>query len=58
VIEAYGESPELQEIANLVIVMGNRDDIREMTAAQEVLKGCCCWSMLRPVWQGGHTQAP
>ncbi|MHA2936715.1 HAD family hydrolase [Vibrio sp. RC27] len=29
-IQAYGESPELQELANLVIVAGNRDDIREM----------------------------
>lgn len=29
-IEAYGESPELQELANLVIVAGTRDDIREM----------------------------
>ena len=29
-VEAYGESQELQEMANLVIVAGNRDDIREM----------------------------
>lgn len=29
-IEAYGESPELQEAANLVIVAGNRDDIRDL----------------------------
>jgi sucrose-phosphate synthase len=29
-VEAYGESQELQELANLVIVAGNRDDIREM----------------------------
>lgn len=29
-VEAYGESTELQELANLVIVAGNRDDIREM----------------------------
>jgi sucrose-phosphate synthase len=29
-IEAYGESPELQRISNLVIVAGNREDIREM----------------------------
>ncbi len=29
-IEAYGQSPELQGIANLVIVAGNRDDIHEM----------------------------
>ncbi|MGR8978720.1 MAG: HAD-IIB family hydrolase [Gammaproteobacteria bacterium] len=29
-LEAYGESPRLQQLANLVIVAGNRDDIREM----------------------------
>ncbi|MGW8193906.1 MAG: HAD-IIB family hydrolase [Desulforhopalus sp.] len=29
-IAAYGESPELQELANLVIIAGNRDDIRDM----------------------------
>jgi sucrose-phosphate synthase len=39
VIESYGTSAELQEVANLVIVAGNRDDIREMdSGAQEVLK--------------------
>ena len=37
-VEAYGESPALQELANLVIVAGNRDDIRDMDeGAQEVL---------------------
>lgn len=37
-IEAYGESKQLQEISNLVIVAGNRDDIRDLdTGAQEVL---------------------
>jgi sucrose-phosphate synthase len=29
-IEAYGESPQLQEAANLVIVAGNRNDIQDM----------------------------
>ena len=29
-IEAYGESPELQNAANLLIIAGNRDDIREL----------------------------
>ena len=29
-IEAYGDSPELQQVANLVIVAGNRDDINDM----------------------------
>ncbi|GGZ04196.1 HAD-IIB family hydrolase [Shewanella fodinae] len=37
-VRAYGESPELRTMANLVIVAGNRDDIREMNdGAQEVL---------------------
>ena len=37
-VGAYGESPELQELANLVIVAGNRDDINDMeSGAQEVL---------------------
>ncbi|MDD5320542.1 MAG: HAD-IIB family hydrolase [Methylococcales bacterium] len=30
-LEAYGESPRLQALANLVIIAGNRDDIREMS---------------------------
>ncbi len=34
-IEAYGESPELQAAANLVIVAGNRDDIREMDSGSQ-----------------------
>ena len=37
-IEAYGESESLQKKANLVIIAGNRDDIRDMdSGAQEVL---------------------
>ena len=37
-ISAYGDSTELQDLANLVIVAGNREDIREMdSGAQEVL---------------------
>jgi sucrose-phosphate synthase len=37
-VEAYGESGELCTAANLVIIAGNRDDIREMEeGAQEVL---------------------
>ena len=37
-VEAYGASPELKQVANLVIVAGNRDDIRELDAgAQQVL---------------------
>lgn len=37
-IEAFGESPALQQAANLLIVAGNRDDIRDMeSGAQSVL---------------------
>ncbi|MEB3323025.1 MAG: HAD-IIB family hydrolase [Synechococcaceae cyanobacterium] len=37
-LEAYALSPRLQELANLVIVAGNRDDIRELNeGAQSVL---------------------
>lgn len=37
-VTAYGESPELQELANLFIIAGNREDIREMDkGAREVL---------------------
>jgi sucrose-phosphate synthase len=37
-IEAFGESETLQEVANLLIVAGNRDDIRDMdTGAQSVM---------------------
>lgn len=38
-IEAYGESKELQNLANLVIIAGNRDDIIDLDdGAREVLK--------------------
>ncbi|MCP9835246.1 glycosyltransferase [Cyanobium sp. Aljojuca 7A6] len=37
-LEAYGQSKRLQQIANLVIVAGNRNDIRELNeGAQNVL---------------------
>lgn len=37
-IEAYGQSEELQNLANLVIIAGNRDDIHDMdSGSQEVL---------------------
>ena len=37
-VRAYGESPELQDLANLVVVAGNRDDIRDLdSGAQTVL---------------------
>lgn len=36
-IEAYGKSPHLQQLANVMIVAGNRDDIEELDeGAQEV----------------------
>jgi sucrose-phosphate synthase len=34
-LEAYGESPRLQQLANLVIVAGNREDIREMNEGSQ-----------------------
>jgi sucrose-phosphate synthase len=34
-LEAYGESSQLQEAANLVIIAGNRDDIREMDSGPQ-----------------------
>lgn len=38
-VAAFGESPELRERANLAIVAGNRDDIRNLDEAQaDVLK--------------------
>ncbi|MBF0470914.1 MAG: HAD-IIB family hydrolase [Gammaproteobacteria bacterium] len=37
-VTAFGEDPELQESANLVIIAGNRDDIRDLdNGSQEVL---------------------
>ncbi|MDO8893113.1 MAG: HAD family hydrolase [Sulfurimicrobium sp.] len=36
-IEAYGESPLLQEAANLVIVAGNRDDIQDMESVSRTV---------------------
>ena len=37
-IEAFGESPDLQQAANLLIIAGSRDDIRDMeSGAQSVL---------------------
>jgi sucrose-phosphate synthase len=37
-VRAYAENPDLREMANLVIVAGNRDDIRKMDkGAREVL---------------------
>lgn len=33
-VKVYGESEELQKLANLVVVMGTREDLREITKAQ------------------------
>lgn len=33
-VKAYGESPELQELANLIIIAGNRDNIPDMPKGQ------------------------
>ncbi|MDQ6950866.1 MAG: HAD-IIB family hydrolase [Mariprofundales bacterium] len=39
-ITAYGQSPEMQQLANLVVIAGNRDEICDMDeGAQEVLTG-------------------
>jgi sucrose-phosphate synthase len=43
-LEVFGESPELQEAANLLIVVGNRSDIRELDdGAQTVLTNILIW---------------
>jgi sucrose-phosphate synthase len=34
-VEAYGESSQLQQLANLVIIAGNRDDIRELESGPQ-----------------------
>lgn len=36
-VEAYGESPELQQAANLVIVAGNRDEIQDMESVSSTV---------------------
>jgi len=36
-VETYGKSPALQREANLVLIMGSRDDIREMPAGQRAV---------------------
>ncbi|HEY8118666.1 MAG TPA: HAD-IIB family hydrolase [Methylophilaceae bacterium] len=38
-LHAYGENPQLQQIANLIIVAGTRTDIREMEEAQQMVMG-------------------
>ncbi len=36
-LEAYGESSQLQKAANLVIIAGNRDDIRDMDSGPQTV---------------------
>tara|TARA_B100001971_G_scaffold212877_1_gene244242 strand:+ start:3446 stop:5620 length:2175 start_codon:yes stop_codon:yes gene_type:complete len=36
-VKTYGESPQLQREANLVLVMGTRDDLRQMPAGQRAV---------------------
>ena len=38
-VRAYGESPQLQELANLVVVAGNRDDIRDLDGGAQTVLG-------------------
>lgn len=36
-VRVYGESPQLQRNANLVLIMGSRDDLREMPSGQRTV---------------------
>lgn len=36
-VQTYGESPQLQREANLVLIMGSRDDLREMPPGQRAV---------------------
>jgi sucrose-phosphate synthase len=36
-VKVYGESEQLQDLANLVMVMGTRDDLRELPRAQQTI---------------------
>ncbi len=36
-VRTFGESPKLQREANLVLIMGNRDDLREMPPGQKTV---------------------
>jgi sucrose-phosphate synthase len=43
-LEVYGESSDLQKMANLLIVVGNREDIREMEdGARDILTNILIW---------------
>lgn len=36
-VKTYGESPQMQRESNLVLIMGSRDDLREMPAGQRTV---------------------
>ena len=36
-VQVYGESEQLQDLANLVMIMGTRDDLRELPKAQQTI---------------------
>ncbi|MCA9173408.1 MAG: HAD-IIB family hydrolase [Planctomycetales bacterium] len=36
-VEVYGRSPQLRELANLVLVMGTRDDLHELPSGQRAI---------------------
>jgi sucrose-phosphate synthase len=36
-VRVYGESPQLQRMANLVLIMGSRDDLRDMPSGQRAV---------------------
>lgn len=61
-IRAYGESPQLQSLANLVIIAGNRDDIGEMeenaqTVLQDILLHIDLYDLYGKVAYPKHHQA-
>lgn len=61
-LEAYGESPRLQALANLVIVAGNRDDIRELgegpqAVLTELLLAADCYDLYGKVALPKHHRA-
>jgi sucrose-phosphate synthase len=61
-LEAYGESPRLQQLANLVIVAGNREDIRELDEGSqgvltELLLVADCYDLFGRVAMPKHHSA-
>jgi sucrose-phosphate synthase len=57
--KVYGESPPMQRAANLVLIMGSRDDIRAMPSGQRaVLTNILTLIDVRPLRQGRLSQTP